>query len=236
MKTLGKQSVFVLVAVLACMNLHAQTADEIVSKYVSAIGGKAAIEGVKTLYVESDVDFAGNDAPMKTWIINGKGFKTESEFGGAKMQQCVSDKGGWMVNPMMGTSAQAMPDQQVKALKGQINIGGPLYDYATKGNKIELIGQDDADYKIKLTTPTAISSTFYVNKKTYYIDKAVSKVSAQGQEFETTISFSDYRKLDGGYVFYFGQEVVSPMATVKITNKKVEVNSQIDPTIFDMPK
>ncbi|HXB09286.1 MAG TPA: hypothetical protein VNW04_19310, partial [Puia sp.] len=114
-------------------------------------------------------------------------------------------------------------------------VGGPLYDYAAKGSKIELIGQDSADYKIKLTG-SGVGSTFFINKKTYYIDKSIATISMQGTDFETTLTFSDYRKLDNGFVFGFSQTVVNPQATVNVVHKKVEVNKAIDPAIFDMPK
>jgi hypothetical protein len=236
MKTLMKLSALLLAALLVCTNLRAQTVDDIVNKYVAAIGGKTAVDAVKTLYVESDVDYAGNNLPSTTWIINGKGYKNEFDFQGTKIQNCVTDKGGWMINPMLGSSTPTpMPDEQAKSMKGQMNVGGPLYDYAAKGNKVELTGQDSADYLLKVSNGS-VNSTIYVNKKTYYMDKLVSRTSIQGQDVEITVSFADYRKLDGGFVFGFSQTIVQPMATVNITHKKVEVNKTIDPAIFEMPK
>ena len=239
METLIKPSVFVLAAVLACTNLHAQTADEVVNKYVAAIGGKPAIESVKTLYIESDAEAMGNQLPSVTWIVNGKGYKNEVDFNGTKIVNCFSEKGGWSINPMTGAStATAMPEEQTKSMKGQMNVGGPLYDYAAKGSKIELVpGKDaaDSDYRIKLTAAAA-TTTFSINKKTYYIDKSVTSANMMGQDVEITVSFSDYRKIDGGYVLAFSQSIVNPQYTVNITHKKVEVNKPIDPAIFDMPK
>lgn len=237
MKTLRKSSVIALAVVLACTDLHAQTAEEIVSKHINAIGGKTAVDNVKSLYIESNVEVMGNDAPSTTWIISGKGTKSETTFNGSKFVQCVTDKGGWKIDPMSGqTTAVAIPDDQLKTLQGQINVGGPLYDYAAKGSKIELLGKDSADYKVKLTTSAGLAITFFINMKTYLLDKTVSTISAQGQDMETTVTFSDYRKLDGGYMLNFGQQVTLPMYTLNITHKKVEVNKPIDTSIFDMPK
>jgi len=236
MKTLRKPSFFALAAILVCTNLQAQTADEVVSKYVAAIGGKSAIESIKTLSVESDAEVQGMTGAATTQIINGKAYKFEMDFAGQKFINCISDKGGWAINPMTGSaSAQPMPDQQLQIAKNQTSIGGPLYDYASRGNKVELAGQDSADYKIKLTS-SAGTGTFYINKKTYYLDKTVSSVSMGGQDMEITVSFGDYRKLDGGFAFPYSQSVVQPMATLNFTHKKVEVNKPLDPAIFDMPK
>src|SRR5688572_7149153 len=82
--------------------VQAQTADEIVNKHIDAIGGKDKINGIKTVYTEYDMDVMGQQAPGVTYVLNGKGYRNEMDFGGQKIIQVVTDKGGWGINPMMG--------------------------------------------------------------------------------------------------------------------------------------
>jgi hypothetical protein len=236
MKTLIKRSSFVLMATLAITTtLHAQTADEIVNKYISALGGRTVISGVKSLKVESTVDVMGQSAPSTTYILAGKGFKSETDFGGQKMIQCINTSGGWMITPQ-SPAATAIPPDQAKASMSQLEIGGPLVDYAAHGNTLELAGKDSLDYKLKLTTSAGVI-TYYINMKTYLVDKQVNKAKdSNGQEQETTISFSDYRKTDFGYTIAYAQALDLPNLSLNITHQKITVNPPIDPAIFDMPK
>ena len=237
MKTLRKGSFLLLVSTLGITSLRAQTADEIISKHLDALGGKAVIGGLKSMYQESTIEVMGTEAPSTTSIIFGKGAKSETDFNGAKIVQCITDKGGWGINPMQGqTTATAMSDDDVKTAQAQLQVGGPLFDYASKGYKAELIGKDTADYKIKLTG-AGLDVTFYINQKTYLMDKAVSQISAGGQSMERATTFSDYRKSDIGYVTSYSQQIVLPQQyTLNITVKKLEINKTIDPAIFEMPK
>jgi len=239
MKTL-KTGAFILLAGLSLGSVRAQTVDEVVTKYVDALGGKSVINSIKTIYVESSIDLMGNEAPCVTYILNGKGYKNELDFNGTKIVQCITDKGGWALNPMAGSATPtAIPEDQVKASQSQLQVGGPLYDYAAKGNKVELIGKDTSGgataYKVKLTSG-AVDIVYYIDASSYHINKAVSKFSVNGQDIESTASFSDYRKTDFGYTMAFSQKVELPQITLNITNKKVEVNKTIDPAIFEMPK
>ena len=233
---------FSLIALAFAMNLQAQTVDEIINKHIDAIGGKDIINAVKSLYIESTMEVMGNEAPTVTTIVNGKGYKSETDFGGQKIINVVTDKGGWMLNPMMGqTSPEALPADQAKAAQGQLQIGGPLFDYAAKGNKVELLGKEDVNgvsaHKIKVTTKDSTESTLFVDPNTYYILKAVNKLNAGGQEGETTVTFSNYQKTSTGYVFPMAQQITLPQGiTLSLTHKKVEVNKDIDPKVFDMPK
>jgi hypothetical protein len=57
-----------------------------------------------------------------------------------------------------------------------------------------------------------------------------------GQDIEITTLNSDYRKTADGFVMPFSQELILPGLTLTITNKKVEINKEIDRDIFEKPK
>ena len=94
------------------INASAQTADEIINKYIDAMGGKEKISQIKTVYIEGEMDIMGNKAPSLTYIVNGKGYKSEVDFNGAKIISVYTDKGGWTLNPMAG---QSVPTLRLKS-------------------------------------------------------------------------------------------------------------------------
>src|SRR6059058_6077097 len=135
--------------------VRAQTADEIINKHLEAIGGKEKLKSITSVRMENTMQVMGNEAPSTTVILDGKGFRSESEFNGQKIIQVFTDKGGWMVNPMMGgTDPQSLSPEQLKGGQGQI-YAVPLLNYAAKGYKAEMTGQEKTGtvnaYKIKLT-------------------------------------------------------------------------------------
>lgn len=223
---------------LSAVYSFSQTADEIISKSIDAVGGKDIISKINSIYTESTAQIMGNDAPVTTTILNGKGFKSETEFNGSKIIQALNEKGGWMINPMAGGStAQALADEQYKASKDQIYVGGELFNYADNGGSAELLGKDGDLYKIKITAKDSLTTTYFIDPVTYLVAKAVKKGEMMGQRVEITISFSDYQKTDFGYVI--AHKIDTDMGgnfSFSTTVNKVEINKEIDPKIFDMPQ
>jgi hypothetical protein len=227
---------FLGIAALCLSAAQAQTVDDIVNKHTDAIGGKEKIGQVKSLYAETTVDIMGNSANSAEYLVQGKGFKNEMDFNGTKIVNCVTDKGGWVINPFAGAAdAQAMPDEVYKASKDQVYFGGSLVDYATKGNKVELAGEEGNNYKLKVTRDGA-ETMYYIDKTNYYLNKTVSKGEMQGQSVEITISFSDYKKTDFGIVVPYTRTTDLGGFSLAAKVNKVEVNKEIDLKIFDMPK
>ncbi|HEY6505696.1 MAG TPA: hypothetical protein VIZ28_17090 [Chitinophagaceae bacterium] len=223
-------------ALLFATALPAQTVDEIVAKHIEAIGGKEKLSQAKSLYTENSMDIMGNQAPVTEYLVDGKGFKSETDFNGAKIINCYTDKGGWSVNPMAGvTDAQPMPDEMYSAGKSSIYIGGVLADYAAKGNKVELLGKEDNNYKLKVTTGNS-ESIYFIDASSYYITKTTAKGEMMGQPTEIVVTFSEHKKTDFGIVLPYTRSVDFGTFAFSLKVNKVEVNKEIDPKIFELPK
>lgn len=217
---------------------NAQTADDIVNKYVDAMGGKDKLAQIKTKSIESTTQVMGNEGPSSINIVDGVGYKVTSEINGQTFTTCYTDKGGWQVNPYAGAATPTpLPDELYKQGRSVLDITGPLYNYAAKGNKVELLGKEGNEYKLKVTSKDSVEITAYIDTTTYYINKVVASASMMGQTMEVTSSFSNYKKDDGGFVFAYTVEIsYGGQFNVATTIKKIEINKTIDPAIFVMPK
>ncbi len=214
------------------------TADQVVSKYVDAIGGKDAIAQVKSLSMDTSAQVMGNDVSGTVVVADGVGYKSQMEFNGAAIIQCYNAKGGWQVNPMAGSAdPTAMSDDEYKTGKDQIFVGGPLFDYAAKGNKVEELSGDAGTYKIKLTTKDSVETTYVIDAKTFLIKSTTRTGQMQGQDVQITTSYSDYRKTDTGYLMPYAMDIdFGGQFQLSLAIKKVEMNKTIDPSTFEMPK
>ncbi len=236
---LVKLGAVLLLAIFGFTGVKAQTADDIINKYIDAVGGKDKISQVKTVYMENTSQAMGNEGPSTINLVSGVGFKMVSDFNGQSLIIAVTDKGGWQINPFAGSpTPSAMPDDLFKQSKGRLDPFGPLVNYAVKGNKVELQGKDGNDYKLKVTTADGIETTLFVDGTTYYITKSISSAQMMGQTMEVTTTYSNYKKVDPvGVYFPYSYEIsYGGQFSVTTTVNKIELNKTIDPSIFVMPK
>ena len=220
---------------------QAQTADEVVNKWVTAMGGHDKLKSIRTIYTENEVNIMNNPASNTTWIADGKGYKSVTDFSGQKIIDCYLTQGGWSVNPLAGqATAISMPPAQVKMGQIQMAAGGPLLDYSSRGYKLELQGRDKVNgasvFKILLTTGDGLPVNYYISDSSYLILKESVKMNANGQDFEITWVKSDYRKTPYGFILPYSTELSFPGVSINFSVKKIEVNKDFDAAIFEMPK
>lgn len=234
------RSVFAGMLLLSSALVQAQTADEVVTKHIAAIGGKDVISKITSQIVEADLSVMGSTLTSKTTVLAGKGFKSEANFNGQDIIQVVTPTGGWMINPLAGqTDPQPLPEDQVKAAQSAFDLGGDLFNYQQKGSKIELAGKEKVEgveaIKLKLTNKEGKESMYYIDPATYYVVKRETTNNVNGQDVTAVATFSNFKKTDIGYVMPY-TTVTNQGFEITINVNKVEFNKEIDPKIFDMPK
>lgn len=233
---------FALMAVSPFLN--AQTAEEIIAKYIDAIGGKDKINAINSVRMETTISANGADASGAITVVNGKGYRNESDWGGQKVIQVYTDKSGWTQNPFTGQNdPTALPDEAYKMGQYQIYLV-PLLDYASHGDKIELLGQERIGggagpntYKVKVSNASGMASTYYFDVANYLPIQSITSLDFAGQKTDVTTTYSDYVKSNTGWLY--PQTVgIDFGGNFSMTSKisKVDINGTVDPGIFEMKK
>ena len=214
-------------------SVTAQTADEVIDKYIDAIGGKAKWLSFNSLKVEGQIEGQGISIPFTMQVINNKAFRMDMEFQGTKIIKIVTPQAGWSMNALQGQSAlQPISQEDLKTEVDDLDIQVQLIDYAQKGHKVEMLGKDEADgneyFKVKLTTKAGNDKVYFIDTKTYLPYKVENTMNVHGQEVKAEVKFLDYQTLENGVKLAFKQE----MGPMMMVTKKITVNPVIDESIF----
>lgn len=240
MKTI-KLFAFFIIVLISAGNVKAQTADEIISKYVDAIGGKDKLKNITSVYMESTIDVMGMSGNMTMTTLNGKGMKQDIDIMGSIITSCFTDKGGWGVNPMTGsTTPETMSDIQYNTGKDQIYVGGPFVNFTEQGYKAELLGTENVAnvnaFKVKVLAPDSTSSLYFFDPATGYMVQSVTQSEMQGQMVDNVITYSDYKATDGYFVPYkLDMSMAGGQVAMLMAVTKVELNKEVDEKIFVKP-
>jgi len=238
---LTKRVILALTLCFAGAGVFAQTANDIINKNVDAMGGKAKLLQLNSVYEEITTEAMGQNIPGKIWIVNNKGMRTEMSVMSQNIITVMTKDTGWMVNPMTGGTPQPLPIEQVKQSASRLDLRGQFLDYAAKGYTATLLGKETQNgkeyYKVKLVNKDAQSFTFFIDATTYLIAKIDADVNVNGSDVSTEIELGGYKKTPEGYTFPMTTtiHVNSGAMEIKSTVDKLTVNPTVDPNLFLKP-
>ena len=212
---------------------NAQSADEVVTKHIEAIGGKEAWKKVNSLQIDGTINVQGTDVKVSLVQLHGKGMRQNITVQGIVGYQIVTPTTGWVFMPFQGqTEVSAMSTEDVKQAQNELDTHGSLLEYKEKGHTAELVGKENIGetecYKIILILNSGKKETIYIDSKDYFIVRTITKQSANGQEQEIEMNYSSFEKMPEGIVV--AKAITLPYGTMTLSN--IKVNNRVDENIF----
>ena len=238
-----RNSLWALVAV-ACLAgpAAAQTADDIIAKYVQAVGGLDKIHAVQTLR-RTGKYIGGGGFEAAVTQENKRTNQVREEF---LLQDLVGinaydGKVGWKVEPWDGKKdAESLGEEELKSILEDADFDGPLVDYKKKGYKVELAGSDEIEgtdvFRLQVTYPNGTVQDYSIDKDTYVPIKIDTRRMVRGAErdYETTVG--DYKQVAGWYLpFSIETNVKGSPDKTQVVFDKIEANVPLDDARFHRP-
>jgi hypothetical protein len=220
----------------------AQTAEEIVAKYIKSIGGADKIQAVKTLRKTGTFNGGGGfEAPIVEENKRNNMVREEFSLQGLTAVNAYDGHRGWKIEPWQGKKdAELLGEEEMKQIVEDSDFDGPLVNYQQKGNKVEFVGTEPVEgtdaFKLKVTLASGDIRYYFMDTDYYVPIKIETKRMIRGAEREYETSLGDYKEVNGWYMpFSVESNVKGSPNRAKVTYEKIEANVPIDDARFHMP-
>src|SRR5438105_10267310 len=199
--------ILALIAIVAVCGFaaSAQTAEEIVARYVKAVGGMDKIQTVHSLRRSGKfIGVGGFEAVILQENKRDASVREEFSLQGMTGINAYDGKTGWKIEPWGGKKdAEALGEEEMKSIVEDADFDGPLVNYKQKGNKIELIGTDQFEgtdtFKLRVTKSNGDVYVYYLDTDYYVPIKIDTKRMVRGAEREYETALGDYKEVNGWF-------------------------------------
>ncbi len=236
---------FFVVVILALYTIPvpAQTADDIIAKFIKTVGGMEKIQNIKTLRRTGKfIGGGGFEAGVLEENKRPNMVRQEFSMQGLTGVNAYDGKSGWKVQPWRGKKdPEPLAEEEMKQIIEDSDFDGPLINYQQKGNKVEFAGMEPVEgtdaYKLKVTLANGEVRYFYMDTDYYVPIKIDIKRIVRGAELEFETTLGDYKEVDGWYLPYSVESnVKGSQDRSKVAYDKIEANISIEDGRFQMPK
>lgn len=224
------KKLYTLFLFLFVSNLFSQTitSDEIVQKYISAIGGIDEIKKIKQLTLTGKAESGGVVYDLLAYEDAVENYQFAKVSGPSYIVKTYYDaKEGWSMQNGMKAS---FSKETLESLKPNLEDGTYFYlgDMNSRGIKTELLGEEKINgkdaYKIKFTRNGNEKNIQYFDKSTFYL----LMVETPGMN-SVKILYDEYKEVPGTNLklpFY------NEKGGIKGTIEKYEINVPLNPALI----
>jgi hypothetical protein len=224
---------------------HAMTVDEIVAKYVEALGGMAHLKAIQSIRTFGEAKLGGGDWSIEASFasVTKRPGKSRFEFSIQGMTGVDGYDGaeGWSTEPWEGRKDPFRKSQEeTKSMAQNADIDGPLVDWRAKGHKVEYLGTEDIDgtpaHKLRTTLKDGDVEYDYLDPDTFLPIRQTKESHVRGAEHVQETDVGAYARVAGVWMPFesdSGGKGEPKTAHFHIT--RVEVNVDAPDSLFSFP-
>jgi hypothetical protein len=235
-----KKLVSIVVLLTLAFQVNAQTADEVVTKYIAFTGGIANWKKVQTIVTSGTYNYNGIEFPFTAYSKAPNLYKFNVPFQGKYFAQAFDGKSGWKIDAFKGETNKTMltgKDALAMMNEADVELESPFINYQQKGNQVLLLGMDTAAgttcFKVQLTRKNGIIETYYFRQANFELIK--KQAPSKNTELEGSLLdtyFRDYRTVEGITIPFIEESKSNNQPVLTITIKKMALNESIADTEF----
>ena len=237
-----RRTLLAIVLAFVGLPLLAQTADDIISKYIKTVGGMDKINAVNSLRRTGKFTGGGGfEAGVLEENKRPNLVRQEFLLQGMVGVTAYDGRNGWKIEPWEGKKdPEPLGEDEMKGIVEDSDFDGPLVNYRQKGNKVEFVGMEPVEgtdaYKLKVTLASGDVRYYFMDTDYYVPIKVEMKRMIRGAEQEFESSLGDYKEVNGWYLpFSVESNVKGSLRKQKVTYEKIEANLPIAESRFVNP-
>jgi hypothetical protein len=192
----------VLVHLVMCTALYAQSLDEVLERYYQTMGGKDLIGSIESLKIKGHVNYMGTEFPFLI-LVKDKKARMEYHLDGGTVIRVFDGKKGWEINTMVHNSKPQPLTCHDSAFMKELAEGTcPLYEWKAKGHKVKLEGSVEENgkqlVKIDLKSKHGQQIQFFLNPSDMQPVFA-KRIEGEGQDYR--IVYKSFHRSSEGMLF-----------------------------------
>lgn len=231
-----KKLVLFMTGLIAVAVINAQSIDEIVKNYSSAMKSEK-LASVSSIKITGKMSAMGMEMPMVMFMKNPNKIRVTYSFNGQEMVSVFDGEKGYMINPMMGSSAPVeLTGDQLAEVQKNSAFKNELINYFKKG-QLTLEGEENVNNKpaFKLKANVGTKPTYmFLDKVSYLLVKTSTTIDQMGTSMNIDSFMTDYTEIDGVVMPKKTTAMANGMEAAVISFDKIEVNIPMEDSIFKL--
>lgn len=238
--TIHKSALLILL-VGSAYGLYAQeSAEEIISKYISYSGGIKKWKSVKTMVMSGTYNYGGIEFPFTSFSKAPDRYKYIVPFQGKYFAQSFDGESGWRFDGFNKDTAKTILTGKAArsmANESDVELESPFINYRKKGHRVSYEGKDSIEgnpcFKLKLFRNNGDTEIYFFKTANYELMGKRSK--SRNTELDNSpveINYSDYRQVGGIRIPFKSVVKTKDQTILTIAVNKVDLNINIQNSEF----